>query len=348
MDEPNSALTAKETDALFATIERLRSRGLTVLYISHRLEEVFRIADRISVLHNGRYVATWRTNETTIPEVVHTMTGGVSLKQAAERAPGPSRDVLLSVKGLTGGSTLNDLTLEACGGEVIGLAGLEGSGIVDFFHIVFGLERKLAGKVFVRGREENIRSPRDAIALGIALIPANRREEGLMMDWSLRDNVSLVILDRVVRAGLLDYRKMNETASRFVGLMRIATDSIEKNVIDLSGGNQQKVAIAKWLATQADILMLNDPARGIDVGAKAEIFSFVRDLAAQGKTVLLTSSDVTEIVDVCDRIIVFYRGRTCAEYPRGRATKASVMETMMQGSGLAQSTEPGTVASTMV
>lgn len=331
MDEPNSALTAKETDALFSTIGRLRSGGITVLYISHRLEEVFRIADRISVLHNGKHVATWRTEETTIPQVVGAMMGGLSIADSAATPSHPAGETLLRVEGLSGGSGLRDVNLKARSGEVIGLAGLEGSGIDDLFAVVFGLVQKSGGTVFVRERETRIRAPRDAVESGIAYVPANRREEGLMMDWPLQDNVAIVILDRMVRRGLVNDRKIGQTAAHFVDLMRIATDSLRKRVVDLSGGNQQKVVIAKWLATEADIIMMNDPARGIDVGAKAEIFSFVRDLAARRKTVLLSSSDVTELVGVCDRILVFYKGHICEEYSRERATKAMVMETMMQG-----------------
>ena len=332
MDEPNSALTARESEVLFGITRRLRDQGLTVLYISHRLEEVFTIADRVSVLHNGSYVGTWRTGETTIPEIVHAMTGGISIKESVSESRSQVGEPLLSVEGLGGAGGLVEVSATARRGEVVGLAGLEGSGITEFFEIIFGLQPRQRGRILVRGRETAIHSPTDAIKLGIALVPANRRDEGLMMDWNLRENVSLVVLERMAKGPLLDPVRIDAIAQEYVDLLKVATDSTRKLVVDLSGGNQQKVAIAKWLATQADILLLNDPARGIDVATKAEIFALARDMAAAGKTVLLTSSDVTEIVDVCDRVLIFYKGTICGELERGQATKQIVLEMMMRGS----------------
>jgi ABC-type sugar transport system ATPase subunit len=333
MDEPNSALSAAETERLFALLRRLRDKGLTIIYVSHRLEEVFAIADRISVIRDGRYQGTWPIGETSIPDVIARMIGRRLGETFPTREAIPAEaPVAVSVRGLRIGSTVGPIDFDVRAGEILGFAGLEGSGVSDVFHVLFGLARPTAGQVIYRGRSAPPRSPFDAIRQGFALIPANRRDEGLMTAWSIRRNASLAVLDKLLdRLGLIDRGKERALTNEYVRKLNVATDSIDKRVINLSGGNQQKIVVAKWLATGPEILILNDPTRGIDVGAKSEIYVLCDELARQGLALLFTSSEIEETLGVCDRILVFHKGRVIREFTRGEATKADVMHWVAGG-----------------
>jgi ABC-type sugar transport system ATPase subunit len=327
MDEPNSALNASESERLFEILRRLRDRGLTVIYVSHRLEEVFAIADRISVIRDGRYQGTWRTAETTIPEVIAAMIGRRLGEAFPSRPALPSEtSPVLEARGLTCGNDVGPIDFAVRTGEILGFAGLEGSGIDDVFHVLFGLSKPSGGEVIYRGQERVSRSPREAIKQGFALIPANRRDEGLMTSWSIRRNITLVVLANLAnRLGFVDRRAQRRVAEEYVRTLNVATDSIDKPVINLSGGNQQKVVVAKWMATGPEVLILNDPTRGVDVGAKAEIYALCDRLAREGMALLFSSSEIEETLGVCDRVLVFYNGRVIYEFARGEATKADVM-----------------------
>lgn len=333
MDEPNSALSAAESERLFEILRWLRDRGLTVIYVSHRLEEVFAIADRISVIRDGRYQGTWPIAETSIPDVIAQMIGRRLGETFPERT-GPSADapVALSVRGLRASERVGPIDFDVRAGEILGFAGLEGSGVHDIFHVLFGLAKPTAGQVVYKGRTIPPRSPFEAIRQGFALVPANRRDEGLMTAWSIRRNASLAVLDKLLdRLGLIDRGRERELANDYVRKLNVATDSIDKRVINLSGGNQQKVVVAKWLATGPEILILNDPTRGIDVGAKSEIYALCDELARQGLALLFTSSEIEETLGVCDRVLVLHKGRVIREFARGEATKAQVMEWVAGG-----------------
>jgi ABC-type sugar transport system ATPase subunit len=333
MDEPNSALSAAETERLFALLRRLRDKGLTIVYVSHRLEEVFAIADRISVIRDGRYQGTWSVAETSIPDVIAQMIGrrlGETFPHR-ESIPAEAR-VAVAVRGLRTGAQVGPVDFELRAGEILGFAGLEGSGVNDVFHVLFGLSKPTAGEVVYKGRAVPPRSPFEAIRNGFALIPANRRDEGLMTSWSIRRNASLAVLDKLLdRLGMIDRDRERGLANDYVRKLNVATDSIDKRVINLSGGNQQKVVVAKWLATGPEILVLNDPTRGIDVGAKSEIYFLCDELARQGLALLFTSSEIEETLGVCDRILVFHKGRVIREFARGEATKADVMHWVAGG-----------------
>jgi ABC-type sugar transport system ATPase subunit len=333
MDEPNSALSAAETERLFTLLRRLRDQGLTIIYVSHRLEEVFAIADRISVIRDGRYQGTWPIAETSIPDVIAQMIGR-RLGETFPHREGVSRDapVAVAVNGMRIGSQVGPIDFEVRSGEILGFAGLEGSGVHDIFHMLFGLTKPSAGQVIYKGRSTPPRSPFEAIKQGFALVPANRREEGLMTSWSIRRNASLAVLDKLLdRLGLIDRAKERGLANEYVRKLNVATDSVDKRVINLSGGNQQKVVVAKWLATGPEILVLNDPTRGIDVGAKSEIYALCDELARGGLALLFTSSEIEETLGVCDRILVFHKGRIIREFARGEATKADVMHWVAGG-----------------
>jgi ABC-type sugar transport system ATPase subunit len=327
MDEPNSALNASESERLFAILRRLRDSGLTVIYVSHRLEEVFAIADRISVIRDGRYQGTWRTSETTIREVIAAMIGRrlSDVFPARQSLPAGAAPVL-DVRGLITPPAVGPVDFAVRAGEILGFAGIEGSGIDEVFHVLFGLGKPRAGEVIYRGQARSVRSPLQAIKQGFALIPANRRDEGLMTSWSIRRNLTLVVLDRLSRwRQFINRRAQRRLTEEYVQALNVATDSIDKRVNNLSGGNQQKVVVAKWLATSPEVLILNDPTRGVDVGAKSEIYALCDRLAQDGMALLFTSSEIEETLGVCDRVLVFYKGRIVREFARGEASKADVM-----------------------
>ena len=333
LDEPNSALSAAETERLFQLLRRLRAKGLTIIYVSHRLEEVFAICDRISVIRDGRYQGTRPVAETTIPDVIAQMIGRRLGETFPRRDAIPDgAPVAVSVSGLRVARAVGPVDFQVRTGEILGFAGLEGSGIDDVFQVLFGLIKPTAGHVAYKGRAASSRSPFEAIRQGIALVPANRRDEGLMTSWSIRRNASLAVLDKLLeRLGLIDRGRERGLAMEYVRKLNVATDSIDKRVVNLSGGNQQKVVVAKWLATGPEILILNDPTRGIDVGAKSEIYALCDELARSGLALLFTSSEIEETLGVCDRVLVFYKGRIIREFARGEATKADVMHWVAGG-----------------
>jgi ABC-type sugar transport system ATPase subunit len=327
MDEPNSALTDRETQTLFDIIRRLKEQGVTVIYVSHRLEEVFTIADQITVLRDGQYVGTDNVADTTIPQTISKMIGR-ELREAFPPRPALKDDyeVVLEVKGLAKEGQLEPIDFEVRKGEILGFAGLEGCGKEVLFQVLFGLEKRDTGDIYYLGKPSRISTSPDAINLGWGLIPADRLEHGIMLSWSILDNAILVVLDRLKAAtGLINRRKAKKTVSQFVDRLNIDTDSLSKQVMNLSGGNQQKVVLAKWLATNPQLLILDDPTRGIDVGSKAEIYHLMNDLSQEGIATLFTSSELDEILGMCDCIIVLYKGRKVFECRRGEATKEEVL-----------------------
>lgn len=327
MDEPNSALNSHESERLFAILRRLREQGLTIIYVSHRLEEVFAISDRITVVRDGQYQGTWNIGETTIPRVISAMIGRHLDAAFPDRDQAVEADapVVLSISSLAVEPVLHDVSFDLRAGEILGIAGLEGSGISEIFEVLFGLRMPSSGQIVYSDGRRQARSPFQAIRQGLALVPANRREEGLMTSWSIRRNTSVAVLDRLLLAlGVIDQKSERNLARDSVQRLNIATDSIDKQVVNLSGGNQQKVVLAKWMASGPTILLLNDPTRGVDVGAKAEIYHLCDELARQGLALLFTSSELEETIGVSDRIIVMYRGRSIREFGRGAASKADL------------------------
>jgi ABC-type sugar transport system ATPase subunit len=330
LDEPNSALNESESQRLFSIIRRLRARGITIVYVSHRLEEVFAIADRITVLRDGRYQGTHATSATTIPKIIAAMIGR-SLDDSFPQRPKnhASGPVVLQVRELCGGARLGPLSFTARAGEIVGFAGLEAAGVDELFRVLFGLDPITSGQIVVRDVPQRPTTALAAMCHGWALIPASRREQGLMMDWSIARNTTLLVLDKLLsRLGLIDPRKVRSTTAQYLNRLAIATDRPDKRVADLSGGNQQKVLLAKWLATNPAILILNDPTRGVDVGAKREIYDLCRQLAAQGMTLLMTSSEAEEILGLADRVFVISKGKVLHEFQFGEITKAELLHAM--------------------
>jgi ribose transport system ATP-binding protein len=317
LDEPTTALSGGEVEKLFAFLRRLRSEGVAIIYVSHRMDEITRIADRATILRDGRRVVTAPMGELTLDKIIEHIVGRRSrgfsdVKWLAATRGSP----LLEIRGLSGPRkpVAIDLTLYA--GEVVGIAGLLGSGRSALARVLFGIDPKRAGETLVKGVPVEIKSPVDAIAKGIALVPEDRLRQGLILEHSVESNTSLSILDRLASWVFVSTSKAAEAADRQIAGLRIKTESREAPVRTLSGGNQQKVVIGKWLNAEPDIFVLDEPTGGVDIGSKAEITSLIRDLAARGKAVLVIASELSELLTASDRIVVMADGRIVSEAQR--------------------------------
>jgi len=324
LDEPTSSLTQSEIAELFRILRDLRERGVSVLYISHRLEELGEIADRITVFRDGTLVGTVDARTTPIPELVRMMVGR-SVDQLFPKQPAPIGDVLLRVSGLSRGDAVRDVSFTVRAGEIVGMAGLVGAGRTETARLIFGADTAEAGTVEVRGAAVRIGQPKDAIAAGIALLPEDRKLQGLVLPLPVANNISLATLDDLSTAGVVRQRERASLAARFVKDLRIRTPGIGFRVRNLSGGNQQKVVLAKWLAAEPTVFIFDEPTRGIDVGAKVEVYGFMNALVARGAAVLLISSELPEVLGMSDRVLVMHEGRLVADLPRERATPETVI-----------------------
>ncbi|WP_434316394.1 sugar ABC transporter ATP-binding protein [Leifsonia sp. P73] len=334
MDEPTASLARHEAEALFDLIGRLKARGISVIYISHRMDEVYRIADRITVLRDGQRLFTAPLSAVTPEDIVEGIVGrriegGLSYQ---EREPveqdGPP---LLEVRGLTAGDRVREVSFTVGRGEIVGLAGLMGSGRTELARALFGIDRADAGEVLVRGRQVALSSPRRAIAAGLALVPEDRREQGLVLDHSVRENLLLPLLDEVRRGPLISTAESRSLSASLIARLRIKVAHPNRPVRLLSGGNQQKVVIAKWLGTDPDVLILDEPTAGVDIGTKSEILDRVRDLAASGKAVIIISSEYPELLAVSDRILIIREGSVVRELPRRDVPDEETLELAVQG-----------------
>lgn len=325
MDEPSATLTDHELASLFTLIGELRARGMGILYISHRLEEVFQIGDRATVMRDGRHVATRDVADLTREDIIRMMVGRalteefpkVSLPRGAER---------LRVEGLAREGLFSDVGFSLHAGEIVGLTGLVGSRRTEVVRAIFGADRLSAGRVIVDGKEVAVSSPRDAIANGIGLLTEDRKNQGLVLGMSVRENITLANLGALVRGIFVKGGEERRVAEDFVRELQIKTPSVEQAVQLLSGGTQQKVVLARWLFTQAGILMFDEPTRGVDVGAKTEIFRLMNALLERGAAVLMVSSELPEVLGMCDRILVMHEGRLAGELPRAEATQERIMQ----------------------
>ena len=323
LDEPTTSLTDAEADHLFAVVEKLKARGATLLYVSHRLPEVFRLCNRITVLRDGGYAGTFDRSHTTHDQVVHAMVGR-DLPPRADHAAAAASAPALEVRGLTHAPCFRDVSLTVGPGEIVGLFGLVGSGRSELLETIFGLRIPQRGSVTVGGRVMALRSPRQAAREGIALVPEERHRQGLFFNLTLRQNLMMpartVAGDILIRGG-----RERDEADRLLAAWRVKAGSQDAFPDSLSGGNQQKLVLAKWLATAPRVLMLDEPTKGVDVGAKFEIHEIVRRHAAQGLACLVVSSDLPEVLALCHRVIVMREGRIQGELRGGEASEASVM-----------------------
>jgi ABC-type sugar transport system ATPase subunit len=332
MDEPTTAITRQEVAVLFDLIGRLKKDGVAVIYITHKLDEVSAIADDVTVLRDGRFISSRPMQEISQDEIVHLMVGRSLSDQYSRLKREPGEEILqvetLSLAHPQQASRfiLRDVSFRLHRGEVLGLFGLMGAGRTELLEALFGLHpRRASGQVFLANQPVWFESPREAIAAGLVLAPEDRKSEGLVLSLTVRANVSLASLDQMEHWGFLDASREAELVGHYVGRLRIKTPSLRQLTRFLSGGNQQKVVLAKWLATRPKVLLLDEPTRGIDVAAKREIYELIDELVAGGLSVLLVSSELPEILAVADRILVMCEGRLTAEFAHGRATEQAIM-----------------------
>jgi len=339
LDEPTASLTDSEIELLFVQIRRLKAEGVGIIYISHRIEEVMRIADRVTVLRDGKIISTHPTGprmslsgagELKVGDIIRMMVGR-DLESAkdvvADGRAGRFGETALRVVGLAAGRKVKDVSFEVRRGEIFGVAGLMGSGRTETMRAIFGADAAQQGRVYLRGADKPvvIRRPRDAVRNGIAFLTEDRKEQGLLLQLPVRVNISLTRLRSVSRFGWVNMPRERSVAARFIDAMGVRCRSAEQPVSELSGGNQQKVVIAKWMFRDSDILIFDEPTRGIDVGAKFEIYRMLGELAEEGKTIIFVSSDLKELMAVCDRIMVMSAGRVAATFARGEWSEEKIM-----------------------
>lgn len=311
MDEPTAALTDKETGNLFQIMTDLKKHGIAIVYVSHRMEEMFRVCDKVSVLRDGHFVGERVVSETNFDEIVKLMIGRELHERfpARERKPGAVR---FEVDDLTDENKIRHIHFEVRAGELLGIAGLLGSGRSEILRTLFGLKRKTSGHVRLDGTTLNIRNPSDAIEAGIGFVTEDRKSQGLVLGMSVRENTTLVHLNQFARAGIVKSRAENDAVEQLISELHIHTRDAELEVKSLSGGNQQKVVFAKWLAKPPKVLLLDEPTRGVDVGGKAEIYQIINRLAASGTAIVMVSSELPEVLAMSDRILVMNEGRQAA------------------------------------
>ncbi|MBN9023295.1 MAG: sugar ABC transporter ATP-binding protein [Rhizobiales bacterium] len=324
-DEPTSSLTERETNLLFELIERLKARGLGIIYISHRMEEIFRLCDRVTVLRDGHLVGSKTVAETDLKDLIGMMVGR-DISDLFRKEPAEIGEVVLEVKGLSKPGVLRDVSLSVRSGEIVGIAGLVGAGRTEFARAVFGDLPYESGAIRISDQLLPPRhSPAQAIAAGIGLVPEDRKEQGLVTGLPVRQNISMALLKALSRLGILSISRERKLAETYVARLTIKTPTIDQKATYLSGGNQQRVVIAKWLATNPKLLIVDEPTRGVDVGAKAEIHSLLCDLARQGMAIIMISSDLPEVLAMSDRVAVMHQGRIVADLQVAGLTQETVM-----------------------
>jgi ribose transport system ATP-binding protein len=324
MDEPSAPLTEQEIKKMFAIVNKLKQKGVSILYISHRLEEIFQIADRVSILRDGEMVTTLDIAAATVPELVRHMVGWEVGQNYPSRIT-PLGGPVLSVEGYEN-KKVRGCSLTLHKGEILGLGGLVGAGRTELVRSLFGADPISAGKLWLNGKEVKIRTPLDAIENGIGFITEDRKAQGLLLSKSIDFNIVFACMNRVSTGGIVRRKKEAEISAEYAGAMTVKAYSPNQPARTLSGGNQQKVVLAKWLATLPDILILDEPTRGIDVGAKSEIYQLMRNLAESGKSIIMISSEMPELIGMCDRILVMRNGRIAGELRRGEFSQERILE----------------------
>ena len=324
MDEPSAPLSASEVETMFTIIGQLKSKGVTVIYISHRIEELFRISDRVTVMRDGRYIDTLVTKQTNRKELINLMVGR-ELKEYYPQRTGTPGEVVLEVRHLSGLGD-RDISFSVREGEILGVAGLVGSGRTELASIIYGITRKESGETWVAGQKREIRAPDQAIAFGIGLIPEDRKLHGCILNAAVHFNISLSTFNTNARFLVVNAGALKQAAAYYVEKFSIKTPSMEQRVRNLSGGNQQKVILAKTLAANTNILIFDEPTRGIDVGSKQEIYNLMIDLVNQGKAIIMISSDMEELLGMSDRLIVLCEGKFMGEVPKEQFDQRHVIE----------------------
>lgn len=330
MDEPTAAITDNDTRKLFKIIERLKNDGIGIIYISHRMDELFEIADNITILRDGKYIGTVKTKETDRNELISMMVGR-QLEEIYNYDQGSLSENVLEVENLSS-KYVSDINIQLRKGEILGFSGLVGAGRTEFARALFGIDPIQSGTVKIKGREVKINSPKDAIKNGIALVPEDRKGQGLVLGNTVQFNTLLVVLDKFIKGCIVNKKKANSIVSEEVSSLRIKTPSFTTLVSSLSGGNQQKIVLAKWLENTPDIIILDEPTRGIDVGAKMEIYDLIFRLAKKDVSVILISSDMSEIINLSTRVVVMREGKITGILDKSELKQEKIMAYAMRGS----------------
>ena len=326
MDEPSAPLTSAEVDAMFAIVDQLKENGVSIIYISHRLDEIFRLSDRITILRDGQYVTTLNTNETNKDELVKYMVGRQLTEVYPKRDSSCVKDEVIFEAVNVSGNGDRNISFKLHKGEVLGFGGLVGAGRTEFAELMFGMHPKTAGKFIFKGKEISPKTPKDAIELGIGLVPEDRKKEGALLGMSIRCNINMPIYHKISKAAVINEKKEEEIAQTYRKEISIKTPTLDQLVKNLSGGNQQKVILAKWLAADSDLLIFDEPTRGIDVGAKQEIYTLINHLVEQGKTVLMISSEMEELMGMSDRILILSEGNMTGELKKDEFDQERIMQ----------------------
>lgn len=335
MDEPTAALTEAEIEELFRITRELREKGVGVVHISHRLEELKEISDRVTVMRDGHVIDTVRTQDVTLDRIISMMVGRTIFEATPEVPEKPSEEVVLEVKNLNRGNVIKDVSFNLKKGEILGFAGLIGAGRTEVARAVFGADPIDSGEVYISGKKVQIKSPSDAVRRGIAYLSEDRKRYGLALGLDVEENIVLATFRKFLNAiGWVNRSQIQTTAQHFVDALAIKTPSLQQKVKNLSGGNQQKVIIGKWLTADTNILIFDEPTRGIDVGAKSEIYRLLNDLAQQGKSIIMISSELPEILRMSHRVVVMCEGRITGEVSIADATQEKIMTYATQRSGI--------------
>ena len=327
LDEPTAALTQTEIDELFRIMADLKSKGIGMIYISHRMDEIKKISDRITVMRDGEYVGTVDTDSVTKDEIINMMIGRVVYEDPKTHSEVPEdAETVLEVKNLTSGNLFKNVSFKLRKGEVLGFSGLMGAGRTEVARAIFGADPIDSGEIYVNGKPVSIKSPKDAVNLGIGYLSEDRKRYGLMLDKSVAENTALASLDKYIKFGIINDRKIKEEAQIENSKLKTKTPSMDQALKNLSGGNQQKVIIARWLIKNSDILIFDEPTRGIDVGAKSEIYTLMNELARSGKSIIMISSELVEILRMSDRVLVMCEGKKTGELDISEANQEKIMQ----------------------
>lgn len=323
MDEPSAPLTITEVEAMYEIVDRLKAEGVTIIYISHRMEEIFRLSDRVSVIRDGKYITTLNTADTNKQELIRLMVGRELNETYPEREKPPGETIMKLNK--VSGNGVKDISFDVKRGEILGLGGLVGAGRTELAQLIFGSEPITSGEITYKGEVLHIKNCHQAIEKGIAMIPEDRKRHGVILDMSIKDNTTMPCLKRISPKSIIKPKNEKEVTERYRKSLLIKTPSIEQLVKNLSGGNQQKVVLAKWLAMNPDIIIFDEPTRGIDVGAKHEIYEIMNGLANEGKAIIMISSDMEELIGMSDRIVVLCKGRLAGSLEKQEISQESIL-----------------------
>lgn len=333
LDEPTASLAKEEVDALFIVLKQLTARGVSIIYISHRMDEIYRICDQITILRDGKKIAVSKLNEISAQEIIAHITGRKDVEMLSHHGVSiaQTKDPIFEAERIKVGNKVNDISFKLYPGEILGLAGLMGSGRTELVRAIFGLDKKDNGKIKIEGNEVTIKNPQDAMKNGIAFIPEDRRRQGLVMEHSVKQNILATNLSSLSHLSFLNFSKINQVVQDAITKFEVRPAEPNREVRLLSGGNQQKVVIAKWLATNPKIVLMDEPTVGVDIGTKVDIMKLVRSFADEGKAVILISSELPELLSVCDRILVIRKGEIAEELDRKEVKDEDHLQMIVQG-----------------